>query len=167
MKGHKLHYIIILILVLTLYCFKPSDLSLISNKDNNITNNFGIIHTKYDFINIFVTNSVVGLVLSIAGFFTGGILTLLIIVWNILLVWILYWIALSNNNNISTILYLLKHAPLEIYALAMFSIIGFRGFKFYRKLVKLQLFDIELLPNIKELILPIILLLLASLIEVS
>lgn len=167
MKGRKLHYIIILILVLTLYSFKPSDLRLISSKDNNITNNLGIIHTKYDFVNIFITNSVVGLVLSIAGFFTGGILTLLIIVWNILLFWLLYSIALSNNNNISTILYLLKDAPLEIYALALFSIIGFRGFKFYRKLIKLQVFDNELLPNIKELTLPIILIFLASLIEVS
>lgn len=166
MKVNKLHITIILILVLILYCFKPLDLSLITNNTNSIASNLGIIHTKYDFINIFVTNLTVGLVLSIAGFFTGGLLTLFIIIWNIVLFWLLYSIAISNHNDINAIIYLLKHAPIEIYALALFSIIGFRGFKFYKKLIKLQQFDSNLLPNVKEIILPAILLIFASLIEV-
>ncbi len=166
MRINKLHLSIVLILVMLLYNFKPLNTDIISNDANNILS-LGIINTKYDFLNIFITNTIVSLLLSIAGFFTGGILTLLIIIWNVLLLYLLYSYAFLSTNDINAILYLSKHAPLEIYALTLFSIIGFRGFKFYIKLIKLHQFDKKLIPNIKELVLPIILLLLASFIEVS
>lgn len=166
MKINILHITIILILVLILFSFKPSDLSLELNDTNIITINLGLIRTKYNFVNIFFTNLIVGLFLSVAGFFTGGILTLIVIVWNALLFWLIYSIATYHHNQVCAILYLLKHSPLEIYALALFSIIGFRGFKFYKNLIISQKFDRETFPNVKEMILPTILLLFASLIEV-
>ncbi len=115
MRINKLHLSIVLILVMLLYNFKPLNTDIISNDANNILS-LGIINTKYDFLNIFITNTIVSLLLSIAGFFTGGILTLLIIIWNVLLLYLLYSYAFLSTNDINAILYLSKHAPLEIYA---------------------------------------------------
>ncbi len=166
MKVHKLPLVIIFIITLILFSYKPSDINLLLNITNNTTNNLGIIHTKYDFINIFISNLVVGLVLSIIGFFTGGLITFFIIVWNLLLIWILYSNAIYNHNSLSLILYLSKHVPLEIYAFTLFSIVGFRGFGFYKQLIVYKNFDIKLFPNIYEIIFPSILLFFSSSIEV-
>ncbi len=75
MRINKLHLSIVLILVMLLYNFKPLNTDIISNDANNILS-LGIINTKYDFLNIFITNTIVSLLLSIAGFFTGGILSI-------------------------------------------------------------------------------------------
>lgn len=166
MKVNKIHLAIIFVLVLMLFSFKPLDLNPTFSNANNFTSSLEIIHTKYSFINIFLSNLIVGLILSVVGFFTGDLMTLLTILWNLLIVWIIYSNAFSGNNNIQAILYFSKHAPLEIYSFALFSIIGFSGFKFYRKLIVYQEFDVKLFPNVKEIIIPIILLLIASLIEV-
>jgi len=166
MKYSKYFLAIILLLVLILYRFKPLHINLQDQNSNNITFNLQILHSKYNSINIFVSNIVVGFLLSIVGFFTGGLLTLLILLWNFLLLWLIYSFAISNNN-FDLILYFSKHLPLEIYAFASFSIIGFRGFTFYKNLIIFQKFDLKLIPNIKEMILPILLLLLSSIVEVS
>ena len=125
-----------------------------------------ILHSQYNFVNIFVTNLFVGIVLSIIGFFTGGILTLLILIWNFFLLWLVYFPVFTTHRNINAILYFSKHLPIEIYAFVLFSLIGFRGFKFYTKLIISHQLDKKLLPNLKELLFPSILLLLSSLIEV-
>ena len=167
MKKYKYHLAITFLLVLILSSFKPLHNSLQYENSNNLTNSLQIIHTKYNFLNIFITNFISGLILSLLGFLTGGILTLIIILWNLLLLWFIYSSALSSHQDIDLILYLSKHLPIEIYAFILFSIIGFRGFRFYKKLIIFQQFDRTLFPCLKELFLPVFLLIIASFIEVS
>ncbi|MGY0426046.1 MAG: hypothetical protein ACWIPI_04345 [Polaribacter sp.] len=166
MKIYKYHLAIILLLVLILSSFKPLHINLEYQNSKNITSNLQILHTKYNYVNIFVTNLVVGFVLSIIGFLTGGMLTLLILLWNFLLLWLIYASVISNHYNIGIILYFSKHLPIEIYAFALFSIIGFRGAKFYKKLIVSNELDTKLFPSIKEILIPSLLLFLSSLIEV-
>lgn len=163
---NKLILLIIFIITIILFSYKPSDINLVQKKPNYITNNLGIIHTKYDFINIFISNLVVGAVVSIIGFFTGGLVTFFIILWNVILIWILYSSAIYNHNSLNVILYLSKHVPLEIYAFTLFSIIGFRGFEFYKQLIFCKKINIQLFPNIYEITFSSILLFFSSLIEV-
>ena len=68
---------IILILVIILYNFKPLNINLNHPVSNTFYRNMQFLHSKFIFVKIFVTNLFVGLILSIVGFFTGGILTLL------------------------------------------------------------------------------------------
>lgn len=166
MKKFKLQLVIILILVIILYNFKPLNINLNHPVSNTFYRNMQFLHSKFIFVNIFVTNLFVGLILSIIGFFTGGILTLLILIWNFFLLWLVYFPVFTTNRNISIILYFSKHLPIEIYAFVLFSLIGFRGFKFYTKLIISHELDKELLPNLKELLFPSILLFFSSLIEV-
>ncbi|QTE22381.1 hypothetical protein [Polaribacter cellanae] len=166
MKVNKYHLAIVLLLILVLSSFKPSHINLESQSTKNITSNLQVLHTKYDYINIFLTNLMAGIVLSVVGFFTGGIITLLILLWNFILLWIIYASVVSSHQNINIILYYSKHLPIEIYAFALFSIIGFRGFNFYKKLIGSNELGIKLFPNIKELLIPTFLLFLSSLIEV-
>jgi hypothetical protein len=155
MRECKYTLSIIVVLTLILYSFKPIQVNLQYQNSKTIISDLQIIQTKYNYINIFVTNFVVGLVLSIIGFFTGGMLTLLILIWNFLLLCLIYSSVISTNDiSIDIILYYSKHLPLEIYAFALFSIVGFKGFKFYKKLIVSQHFDNKLLPNLKEILLP-------------
>ena len=67
---------------------------------------------------------------------------------------------------IRTIFYYLKHAPLEIFALTLFSVIGFKGFFFYKKIfLKEDNLNI-VIPKPKDFLVPTILLFIASFIEI-
>ncbi|WP_452602997.1 stage II sporulation protein M [Pontimicrobium sp. MEBiC06410] len=117
-----------------------------------------------DFVNIFINNLIVALFLSILGFFSGGVLTTAILFWNGFLfaaVFILGFYGLS----IDTLLYVCKHAPIELYALFLFSEFGLKGASFYKKVLIQKAIDFKLFPNIKTLLLPTLLLLIASIIE--
>ena len=120
---------------------------------------------NYEFIGIFINNIVVGILLSIVGYFTGGFLTLIILIWNGFLVAIVYNMAIYHLP-LNTILYASKHAPIEIYAFLIFSDFGLEGRFFIKKIFKNNEIDFTLIPKYKNLVFPIILLLIASILEI-
>ena len=131
--------------------------------------NIGLFRTeKYEehgAIDIFLNNMRVGFLISIVGFATGGILTVLILYWNGFLIANTFFTAI-DFIPIRTIFYYLKHAPLEIFALTLFSVIGFKGFFFYKKIfLKEDNLNI-VIPKPKDFLLPTILLFIASFIEI-
>jgi len=132
------------------------NISFYKNMDNFI---------NYKFIGIFINNMIVGLLLSVFGYLTGGFLTLLILIWNGFLVAMVYNMAIYKLP-ISAILYASKHAPFEIYAFLIFSEFGLKGRFFIKNILKNNEINFTLIPGFKKLIFPIILLLIASILEI-
>ncbi len=120
---------------------------------------------NYEIIGIFINNLIVGVLLSIVGYFTGGFLTLIILIWNGFLVAMVYNMAIYKLP-METILYASKHAPIEIYAFIKFSEFGLEGRFFIKNILKNNEIDFTLIPKYQNLFLPIILLLIASILEI-
>ena len=118
----------------------------------------------FEFLGIFLNNLVVGFFLSIAGYFTGGFLTILILIWNGFFVAAVYNIGF-HYVSIDNILYASKHAPIEIYSFLIFSEFGFKGHYFMKKILKENIIDFTLIPKFKKLIYPVLLLFIASILE--
>lgn len=119
---------------------------------------------NYEIIGIFINNLIVGVLLSIVGYFTGGFLTLIILVWNGFLVAIVYNMAI-NHFPLYTILFASKHVPIELYAFFIFSDFGLNGRFFIKNILKNNEIDFSLIPEYKKLIFPTILLLISSILE--
>ena len=124
-----------------------------------------VIYEDYSAIDIFFNNIRVGLLISVAGFVSGGILTVLVLYWNGFLLADIFFSALSVIPT-HAMFYCLKHAPLEIFAFTLFSIIGFRGFYFYKKILRKEDNVNAMVPKPIEFLVPTFLLLIASFIEV-
>lgn len=119
---------------------------------------------NFDFIKIFINNLTVGLLLAIGGYFTSGILTILILLWNGVVLDSLF--TLFHNLNISLELFIsmfIIHGIPEFYGLILFSSIGYKGYKFYDIFLKTGKLEINL--KIKEFKYPILLLTFAAIIE--
>jgi len=119
---------------------------------------------NYEFIGIFINNIIVGFLLSVFGYLTGGFLTLLILIWNGFLVAIVYNMAFYQLP-LDTILYASKHVPIEVYAFLIFSEFGLKGRYFFLNIFKNNEIDFKLTPKYKTLILPIVLLFIAAILE--
>jgi uncharacterized membrane protein SpoIIM required for sporulation len=151
-------------ILLSLYFYTSSgsdENKVIYRIDSQDLNSF---NTGLIALDIFLNNIIVGLLLSIFGFFSGGLLSILILFWNGYLIGSIYiesWANLSLNQ----IFYYSKHIPLELFAFVLFANFGLKGFVFYKKLFKYKI-DIGLIPSYRCLILPTILLLIASIIEI-
>ena len=133
--------------------------------DNGSFTEIKTIDTGYLFVDIFVNNLIIGFMLSILGFISGGLVTTVILFWNGYLISIIYDIAFSILT-IEDILYFSKHVPIEIFALILFAKIGIEGFFFYRRIICNNKIEFKKMPKFNEFILPIILLFTASIIEV-
>lgn len=120
--------------------------------------------TGYDFLDIFFNNLLVGFTLSIFGFMSGGIITVVVLFWNGYILSIIYHLVYKIIDY-QEIIYYSKHIPLEIIALIMFSSIGFRGFFFYKEAFLYKKLKLNEIPKINEFPLPITLLFIASIIE--
>lgn len=118
----------------------------------------------YEVFGIFIYNLVVGFLLSFVGYFTGGFLTLMILLWNGFLVAIIYNMAIYKLP-IDTILYATKHAPIEIFAFLIFADFGLKGRFFIKNILKNNEIDFLLFPKFKNLIYPTLLLAVASILE--
>lgn len=122
------------------------------------------IDSDLNFFDIFINNLIVGLILSVFGFLSGGLITIVVLFWNGYILSIIYGFA-TQLLNYQEILYYSKHIPLEFLAFILLSSIGFKGFLFYKKTYTQKKPDLERIPKLKEFILPITLLFIASIIE--
>jgi len=121
-------------------------------------------YNNFEVIGIFIYNLTLGFLLSIMGYFTGGLLTLLILIWNGFLIAMVYNLAIYKLS-IDTILYSSKHIPFEILAFLIFAEFGLKGRFFISKILKKNEIDFSLFPNIKNLIYPSFLLIISSILE--
>lgn len=122
------------------------------------------VFNDFEFIGIFIYNITVGFLLSILGFFTGGLLTALILIWNGFLIAMVYNIAIYKLP-IDTILYASKHIPFEIFAFLIFAQFGLKGKSFISNILKKNEIDFSLIPKIKNLSYPTFLLIIAAILE--
>lgn len=123
-----------------------------------------LLNISIPFLNIFLNNLLVGLVLAYLGYLSAGILTSLVLFWNGFLLAVIMVLG-YYNLEFNQMLYLTKHIPLELYALFLFAEFGFKGFTFYKKIILTNNFDYSELLKFKKLVVPVILLFIASIIE--
>ncbi len=123
-----------------------------------------VINTGFDFLDIFLNNLIVGLILSVFGFLSGGIITTVVLFWNGYILSIIYNTAFNLLES-KEIFYYSKHIPLEMIGLILLSSIGFRGFFFYKEVFLEKKLNLKIIPKSNEFPLPILLLFIASIIE--
>lgn len=119
------------------------------------------------FWKIFSNNIIVGMIISIAGFATGGIITVSVFAWNGFTLGLLYKSLQNNFIYGETIFWThtLPHAPSEILAFCLFGCIGLKGYKFWNLLFTSSSINTKLIPETKEFFIPVILLFISALIE--
>jgi uncharacterized membrane protein SpoIIM required for sporulation len=106
-------------------------------------------------------NLIVGFVLACIGYFTGGIITFLVLIWNgVVLGAILSAVKITIPIVIQ---YFLIHGCIEVYAFMCFGAIGLKGFNFYKKILNNGTIDYDL--NLSKLIMPSSLLVVSGLVE--
>lgn len=130
----KRHLFSIIIILCGFYYYSKPQISEtnIENKRYEISyDEMKIIDTGFNFLDIFLNNLIVGFILSIFGFLSGGLITIIVLFWNGYILSIIFNLAL-NLLETKEILYYSKHIPIEIIGLILFSSIGFKGFLFYK-----------------------------------
>ena len=123
------------------------------------------ISTGVTFIDIFLNNLIVGIMLSYIGFLTGGVLTAILLIFNGFLVSTIYGYGI-HFMSFEDILYYSKHVPIELIALFLFSNIGFSGYGFMKNILLRKEVHMDSLPKFRKLIFPTLLTFIASIIEV-
>ena len=136
----------------------------IVEENNRVLNDTALQKAKNAFY-IFKNNMKVGIQLSVLGFLSGGILTLISLFWNGFILGNILYMA-TEILSTEEIIYYLKHAPTEIFALLLFSVIGLKGFYFYKNIYYKKNISKLLFPKITDFILPTLLLFISSIIEV-
>lgn len=135
--------------------------------DLSFNEDFSLYSLKFDLIifrKIFLKNIIVAFFLSIGGYFSGGILTIAVLLTNGFNLG--NYFTSYHYCNISLLefsYYFIFHGILEFYSFFLFSIIGYNGYKFYHDIFlenKIKI-NIELNSFIK----PTIILIIAATIE--
>lgn len=116
------------------------------------------------FFDIFFNNLLLGFMLSVFGFFTGGILTSILIFWNGYLLAMIFYSAFKILP-LHEIFYFSKHIPLEILAFIFLAEIGLEGFNFFKKILMKEEFSFYPLLYCRKIILSVSLLLIAAFLE--
>nr|WP_315170238.1 stage II sporulation protein M [uncultured Flavobacterium sp.] len=124
-------------------------------------NNF---NTGFLFVDIFINNIILCLIISILGFISGGILTIVLLFWNGYLLAI-FLNAGFSDLSLYELMFLSKHIPLEIFSILLFAKFSFNGFFFYRSIIIEKKIKFISKREIINLIYPIILLFFSSIIE--
>lgn len=92
---------------------------------------------------IFSRNATVAVLLSVGGYFTGGFLTVMVLLWNGVNLGTMFTLFRFTNLNIYEFISLFAiHGIFEFSAFVLFSIIGLRGFDFFLKIFKKQEFKV-------------------------
>ncbi len=123
------------------------------------------------FRKIFFNNYMVALILVFLGYFSGGIITVLVIMVNGLTTgYGLNYLRLSNIGGLEGFTKkIIFHAPLELFALFLMGNIGLRGFTILRHFIRTRDFSIDKIIISKQIVYQYftgtILLLLAAYIE--
>ncbi len=140
-----------------------------SKMSHSFQGNFHFVLNPLLFCKIFLNNILVGFVVSVVGYFTGGLLTGITFVWNGFILGITIEEALSHGISGPILIYSLSiHGPIELISFLYLGTIGFKGIYFYKHLLRNNLNDFKYqLPSIKLFIYPILGLLIAALIESS
>lgn len=106
-------------------------------QDNNslmVIKNLNLSNLEFNylvFITILLKNTGVALLLSIGGYFSGGILTIIVLFANGF--YLGTYFTTYNSSNITLFkfsFYFIFHGILEFYAFFLFSNIGYRGYSF-------------------------------------
>ena len=105
----------------------------------NLNFEFSLKFVFKDFIFVLSNNLGVAILLLVLGYFSFGFFTLLLSVYNGYLLGIISHFYLLENE-VSTLLLNLKHAPSEIIALCIFGAIGLNGYSYNLKLKTLDEF---------------------------
>ena len=127
---------------------------------------FGLVNIDNIFWNIVINNLNVAFFVSIVGFLTGGIITILIFIWNGIIVGIIIRNAILMKMTTKFILYgFVYHGPIEVFALLWFGTIGLDGFLFYKTVFSKNIFLLPSLTRSKFLIIPLGLLLISAYLE--
>ena len=158
----------ILIITISFALLRPENLNDYISTESTILDDFMFIKTPWEFLNIFINNLMVALLASVAGFFSAGLFTIVLILWNLFLVGVIYYSAISGLDlPLEVILYLSKHVLLELYAFWLFSLIGFKGFNFYKSLIKKNTISQAQFPQLRSFTFPSILLFISAIIEAN
>ncbi len=146
-------------------------LGLISNNDKPLLNKIFTTISPIDYIatfkKIFFNNLIVGFFTSIIGFFTGGLITIVVFIWNGFTLGLLFKTLQNTNINATNIFInqVLPHAPTEIFAYCLFGCIGLKGHFFFKGILFESRLYLKHLPRIEEFILPTFLLFISAVIE--
>lgn len=116
-------------------------------------------------VSILTHNMIVAFFLSVAGYFTGGILTMIGLIWNGFLIGTIIESAIAHQLTLLIILLSLIHAPFEIGAFLWFGALGLKGLQNLNRLWHNQPVTLKNHPKPKEFIIPSILLAIAAIIE--
>lgn len=161
-KENKKIFIILLIIALLSF-LKPSQYK-VGIIGSSVESSF-LIDTGFLFLNIFLVNAIVAICIFYFGFFTGGLFSIVVWIWNIILFNAILKTVLADSVDFMTILYYCKHAPLEIYSFATVTFKNINSYYFFKNLFMKNELKYELLPNFKELFKPLFLLLCAAILE--
>ncbi len=135
--------------------------------DLKIKNNFIFLNLKFDldwFFKILYKNIIVGLFLSIGGYFSAGILTVVILVANGYCLGIYFtYFKYSNVTFFEFTNFFIFHGIIEFFAFFLFARIGYNGIKFYKRIIRNDTFKTSL--QLGDFYLPLILLITAATIE--
>ena len=126
----------------------------------------GLFNIDNIFWNILINNLNVAFFVSIVGFLTGGLITMLIFIWNGIIVGIIIRNAILMKMTTEFILYgFVYHGPIEVFALLWFGTIGLDGFLFYKTVFSKNRILLPSLTRSKFLIIPFGLLIISAYIE--
>ena len=117
-----------------------------------------------DFSSIFLNNFIVALIITFLGYFTFGILSLLISLYNGIILGLIINSFLKEYSKI-LLTKVLFHVPLEILAFSCFCSYGLLGVKNLGSTWRNQNWSFAYLPKPKSFIYPVIFLLGAAFIE--
>ena len=120
--------------------------------------------TGHLWLDIFLNNLFLCLIISVIGYFTGGFLTVTLLFWNGYILGIIYNAGFMNLS-LDELIYNSKHLPFELTAIVLFSNFGLKGFQFYKSIILEKKFELTLLGNFGRLFIPTVLLLTSSIIE--
>lgn len=142
------------------WTFKPA------SSPNFLSNGINIIEKDNSFFVIFTNNLIVGLLLSLGGYLSGGLLSIIILFWNGFFLSEITQTSIALAIEMDTVLYsLIYHAPLEIYSFLLFASIGIRGLYIVKDIFLNKNMEALSFPKISEFILPTLILLISAIIE--
>lgn len=132
----------------------------------SVDNELSIIEKEHSFFIIFLNNLSVGLLLSLGGYLSGGLLTVSVLFWNGFVLTEIILTSMTLEIGGYFILYsLIFHAPLEIYSFLLLSSIGMKGFRIIKKIILNKDLNSMSFPKYKQFIPPLIILFISAIIE--
>lgn len=122
------------------------------------------IYSNNDFIQILTSNAIVLIVILYLGFFSGGIISFLVLFWNGVITTLVFLQFIEYHSYTDTIYAFVIHGILELPVFLIASNLSFNGFHFYKGIYNEKL-ETKLIPKTKDFIKLLTILIIAALIE--